>query len=119
MKKSYKAIILAACGAVVLLSGCATSSPGALGTEKVGDFPGGLSPQWVKVPPEFTSNAWWNLGSFTEVPEDKVAAGDAFCNSANPDKAEFKAIGFHPFARGSDGYPIKGGGFVCQAVASK
>jgi hypothetical protein len=99
MKKNFIGMLAVVASAAALTAGCATSSPGAIGTE---------------TPPEFTYLAWWNHGSFQAVPEDKVAAGQELCNKDSPDKTEFKVTGYHPYARGSDGYPIKGGGFYCE-----
>lgn len=114
MKKNFIGMLAVVASAAALTAGCATSSPGAIGTEKVGDFPKGLSPQYVKTPPEFTQFAWWNRGSFQAVPEDKAAAGQEACNKDSEDKEQFKAVGYHSFARGPDSYPIKGGGFYCE-----
>jgi hypothetical protein len=114
MNKNFIGMLVVVASAAALTAGCATSSPGALGSENVGDFPKGLSPQYVKTPPAFTQLEWWNRGSFQAVPEDKLAAGQEVCNKDSPDKTEFKVTGYHPYARGSDGYPIKGGGFYCE-----
>jgi hypothetical protein len=105
---------------VGLFCGCASTTPG-IGTDngRVGSNPGGLSPQAVYDPPSFQKIAWWNVGSFEAVPEGMEAAGRAFCDCQDTDSLKYVAIGYHPLARGTDGYPIKGGGFLCEATANK
>jgi hypothetical protein len=105
---------------VGLFCGCASTTPG-VGTDngRVGSNPGGLSPQAVYDPPAFQRIAWWNVGSFEAVPESMEAAGREFCGCQDTDAVKYVAIGYHPLARGTDGYPIKGGGFLCQPTANK
>ena len=103
-----------------LVSGCA-STKSVIGTDsgRVGGNPGGLSPQAVYEPPAFKNIVWWNVGSFQSVPESMEAAGREFCGCQDTDSTKHVAIGYHPFARGTDGLPIKGGGFLCVAEANR
>jgi hypothetical protein len=112
----YTRILMAAAGVIGLLAGCATSTPG-VGTDsgRVGSNPGGLSPQLVYEPPEFKRLLWSNVGSFEPVPENLEAAGRDFCSCQDTDNVKYTAIGYHPYAMGTDSYPIKGGGFLCVA----
>jgi hypothetical protein len=103
-----------------LVSGCASTKSGS-GPEngRVGSNPGGLAPQAVFEPPAFKSIVWWNVGSFQAVPESMEAAGREFCGCQDTESTKYVAIGYHPFARGTDGFPIKGGGFLCVAAANR
>jgi hypothetical protein len=110
IKKSTTQLVLAL-AAGGLLAGCAAAP----NTGPVGSNPTGVSPQLVKAPPEFKDCVWWNSGSFKEVPEQMAAAGEQYCSSMNTENAQYKATGYHAFARDTNGYPIKGGAYYCVA----
>lgn len=116
MVKKSTCILMATAGALVLLAGYAGATPG-VGTDtgQVGSNPGGLSPQRVYAPPEFKDIVWLNVGSFEAVPEDKAAAGREFCARHDTDTEEYRAVGYHRYAMHTDSYPIKGGGYYCEA----
>jgi hypothetical protein len=115
-----KRILLAAVSTLGLLSACAGTTPG-VGTDtgRVESNPGGLSPQRVYAPPQFKDIVWLNVGSFEAVPEDLAAAGKEFCGHQNTDTEEYKAVGYHRYAMDTDSYPIKGGGYYCEAQAKQ
>lgn len=109
---------MAVVGLVGCLAGCASSMPGFdTNTGRVGSNPRGLSPQLIHEPPEFKQFIWRNAASFEPVAEDS-AAGREFCSCQDTKGVKYVAIGYHPHARGSDGYPIKGGGYLCVGKAS-
>lgn len=112
--------LLLAFAVVGTVSGCASTKSG-VGADngRVGSNPGGISPQAVYEPPAFDRIVWWNVGSFQPVPDTMEAAGREFCGCLDTDSTKFVAIGYHPFARGTDGFPIKGGGFLCVATANR
>jgi hypothetical protein len=112
--------LLVAVAVVGLAAGC-TSTKSGIGTDngRVGSNPDGLSPQAVYEPPTFKRIVWWNVGSFESVPESMEAAGREFCGCQDTDSTKHVAIGYHPLARGTDGLPIKGGGFLCVATANR
>lgn len=116
MFSESRLVLTAATVFVGLLAGCAGLTPG-VGTDdgRVGSNPGGLSPQLVFEPPEFKNLLWRNVGSFEPVPENLSTAGREFCSCQDTDNVKYTAIGYHPYALGPDGYPIKGGGFLCVA----
>ncbi len=113
-------ILIAAASVLGLLAGCAGTTPG-VGTDdgRVGSNPGGLSPQRVYAPPEFKNIVWLNVGSFEAVPEDLAAPGKEFCDRQNTDNEEYKAVGYHRYAMDTNSYPIKGGGYYCEAQAKQ
>jgi hypothetical protein len=112
-------ILIAALSAIGLLAGCSTTTTNTagLGTDngRVGSNPGGISPQQVYTPPEFKKIVWWNVGSFEAVPENLAAAGQEFCGCMDTDTVEYKATGYHPYARQVNSVPFAGGGFYCEA----
>lgn len=98
-----------------ILAGCATAIPGLdTDTGRVGSNPAGIAPQLVHEPPEFKKLVWWNAASFQPLAEES-AAGREFCRCLDGDGMKYVPIGYHPYARGSDGYPIRGGGYLCVA----
>ena len=112
--------VLLAFAVAGLFSGCASMQPGSVPENgRVGSNPGGLAPQAVYEPPAFKSIVWWNVGSFETVPASMEAAGREFCGCQDTESTKHVAIGYHPFARGTDGFPIKGGGFLCVAAANR
>lgn len=109
--------LMAVVGFAAFLAGCASSIPGFdTNTGRVGSNPGGLSPQLVYEPPEFKKLVWWNAASFQPVSED-LAAGREFCRCLDGEGLKYVAIGYHPYARNSGGYPIPGGGYLCVGKA--
>lgn len=108
--------LMAVLGIIGLLAGCATTNTEGLGTDngRVGSNPGGISPQQVYAPPDFKQFVWWNVGSFEPVPERLVAAGQAFCGCQDTDTIEYKATGYHPYARQVNSVPFEGGAFYCE-----
>jgi hypothetical protein len=116
-----KSVLVAAAGAAILLAGCSSTI---LGIGPHEGRPGAstrvIAPQLVKEPPAFEKLVWWNPGAFGPVPDDLKSAGQEYCACQDTESVKYVAIGYHPYAMGPDGYPMKGGGYLCTPnVAAK
>lgn len=93
-----------------VLGGCAVSNVGSVGPgSKASDTPPKIITDAEK------RNIWDDPGAFGPVPAELKARGLSTCVSSG-----FKeAIGYHPQAKGLDGKPFVGGGFLCSGEPNK
>ena len=103
--KSVKVTVLSLLAMSVLAS-CAI-------TPSVGDKPADVPPMLVVDAKDPKKNTWDKPGAFGPVPAELAANGEKVCSSLNTDNVQFKAIGYHPKAKGADGVAFQGGGYFC------
>lgn len=93
--------LLASVIAVASLTACAVNP--------VGSSYGSTAPMLTR-----TNNilGWDNPGNFGPVPADKATAGASVCSTLPG--GDYKAIGYHPSAKGENGQTLPAGGYFCS-----
>jgi len=79
----------------------------------VGEHPSATPPQLVRA--LGGGIVWDNPGAFGPVSPDVAAKGAARCAMLNNGTQTYRALGYHPYAKGIDGQPLSEGGFYCVA----
>jgi hypothetical protein len=87
-------------------SAMAQNAPATVGTKEAA-----VPPKIVKVDNQL---AWSDPSAFGPVPQDKVASGNAICQSTG----FARATGFHRSAQDINGKPFPSGGYFCEGKAA-
>jgi len=107
MNAKFKQALLVSLTASVL-AGCVVAPV----PVSIGSKPADVAPQLVKTN-DGKSVTWDRPGAFGPVPAGLADSGATVCATFNTKDTQFKAIGYHPFAKDENGNVLIDGGYFC------